>query len=62
MASEFIGYTILVTLKSPPPTQHIRGIVAGVVEQRLILKDGTKLSYFDGWARLTFVSHSSVEW
>lgn len=41
MASEFIGYTILVSLKSTPPTKQLRGIVADVVQQRLILKDGT---------------------
>lgn len=42
MASEFIGYTILVTLKSPPPAQQVQGIVADVVGQQLVLKDGMK--------------------
>ena len=41
MASEFIGYTILVTLKSPAPQQQLRGVVADVVEQTLVLNDGT---------------------
>ena len=39
MASAFIGYSILVTLKSPPSRQ-LAGVVADVVEQTLILKDG----------------------
>jgi enhancer of mRNA-decapping protein 3 len=39
MASEFIGYTILVTLKGPP-SQQLKGIVADVVQQQLVLKDG----------------------
>lgn len=42
MASEFIGYTILVSLKSASPAQQLRGIVADVVEQQLVLKDGTE--------------------
>ena len=40
MASEFIGYTIVVTLKSSPPVQQLQGIVADVVEQHLVLKNG----------------------
>jgi enhancer of mRNA-decapping protein 3 len=40
MASEFIGYTILVTLKTPPNTQ-IQGTVASVLGQRLTLQDGS---------------------
>jgi enhancer of mRNA-decapping protein 3 len=39
MASTFVGYTVLVTLGSPPNAQ-IQGIVADVVEKRLILRDG----------------------
>lgn len=39
MASEFIGYTVLVTLKSPPNCQA-QGVVADVVGQRLTLQDG----------------------
>lgn len=39
MATEFIGYTVLVTLKSPPNSQ-IQGVVADVVGQRLTLQDG----------------------
>lgn len=47
MASEFIGYTILVTLKGPPPTQYVRGIVADVVGPKLVLKDGMDPGCFD---------------
>lgn len=39
MASGFVGYTVLVTLKSPPNAQ-IRGTVANVTGQRLTLQDG----------------------
>ena len=39
MASAFIGYTVLVTLVTPPNAQ-IQGIVADVIEKRLILRDG----------------------
>ncbi|EXJ78642.1 hypothetical protein A1O1_09043 [Capronia coronata CBS 617.96] len=41
MASEFIGYTILVTLKSPPwwPNTQVRGVVANVANQKLFLTD-----------------------
>mgnify|MGYP007126070113 CR=1 FL=1 len=39
MESDFIGYTVLVTLKSPP-NARVRGSVASVVGQRLTLKDG----------------------
>ncbi|KAL1961678.1 hypothetical protein VTN77DRAFT_1316 [Rasamsonia byssochlamydoides] len=42
MASDFIGYTVLVTLKTPPNAQ-IRGTVANVVGQRLTLQDVTLL-------------------
>jgi hypothetical protein len=45
MASEFIGYTIVVTLNSPPPTQQLQGIVADVLEQQLVLKDGSRSKY-----------------
>jgi hypothetical protein len=43
MASEFIGYTILVTLNGPPRLQQLRGIVSNVIEQRLVLKDGASI-------------------
>jgi enhancer of mRNA-decapping protein 3 len=39
MASSFIGYTVLVTLKSPPNAQ-IRGTISNVTGQRLTLQDG----------------------
>jgi enhancer of mRNA-decapping protein 3 len=39
MASDFVGYTILVTLQSPPNAQ-IQGVVANVVHQKLFLQDG----------------------
>ncbi|KAL1996217.1 hypothetical protein VTN49DRAFT_269 [Thermomyces lanuginosus] len=42
MESDFIGYTVLVTLKSPP-NARVRGSVASVVGQRLTLKDVTLL-------------------
>ena len=41
MASEFIGYTILVTLSTPPNAQ-IQGVVSNVVDQKLHLHNGTK--------------------
>ena len=39
MAAEFIGSLILVTLKSPPDAQ-VRGVVAHIEQQKLILHDG----------------------
>jgi enhancer of mRNA-decapping protein 3 len=39
MASEFIGYTILVTLSNPPNTQ-IQGVVSNVIDHKLHLQDG----------------------
>ena len=39
MASAFIGYTVLVTLSSPPHAQ-LQGVVANVVGQRLDLEHG----------------------
>jgi enhancer of mRNA-decapping protein 3 len=39
MASEFIGYTILVTLRSPPNAK-LQGVVADVVNQKLLLQNG----------------------
>ena len=39
MASEFIGYNVCVTLKTPPNAQ-IRGEVADVVGQRLLIRNG----------------------
>ncbi|KAL4782226.1 hypothetical protein BJX76DRAFT_349524 [Aspergillus varians] len=38
MASEFIGYNVLVTLRAPPDAT-IQGVVADVIGQRLILRD-----------------------
>lgn len=39
MASEFIGYNVLVTLKTPPNAQ-VQGTVANVAGQRLTLQNG----------------------
>lgn len=39
MAADFVGYSVLVTLKSPPRAQ-IQGVVADVVGQCLTLRDG----------------------
>ncbi|OAP62739.1 YjeF family domain-containing protein [Fonsecaea erecta] len=38
MASDFVGYTILVTLQNPPHAQ-IQGVVANVVNQKLFLQN-----------------------
>ncbi|KAL4868078.1 hypothetical protein BDV12DRAFT_209409 [Aspergillus spectabilis] len=38
MASEFIGYNVLVTLRAPPDAT-VQGVVADVIGQRLILRD-----------------------
>ena len=43
MASEFIGYIIQVTLRSPAPKQQLQGVVADVIEQQLVLKDGMEI-------------------
>jgi hypothetical protein len=61
MASEFIGYTIVVTLKSPPPTQQLQGIVADVLEQQLVLKDGTSSKYPYSHAMINLLSHPFLE-
>ena len=42
MASQFIGYNVLVTLKAPP-SQTLQGQVANVIGQRLILQNGRLL-------------------
>jgi len=39
MASEFIGYNVLVSLQAPPGGK-LQGQVADVVGQRLMLQDG----------------------
>lgn len=39
MASEFIGYDVLVTLRTPP-NATVQGEVANVIGQRLILRNG----------------------
>jgi len=41
MAAEFIGYTVLVTLASPQGA-WIQGVVADVIEQQLVLRNGKK--------------------
>ncbi|KAI9810283.1 MAG: enhancer of mRNA decapping [Pycnora praestabilis] len=38
MAAEFIGVTVLVTLKSPPSTQ-LQGLVANIINQQLLLRN-----------------------
>ncbi|KAL5343199.1 hypothetical protein BJX70DRAFT_385703 [Aspergillus crustosus] len=40
MASEFIGYNVLVTLRAPPDAT-VEGVVANVIGQRLMLRDVT---------------------
>jgi hypothetical protein len=39
MAAEFIGYNVLVTLRAPPDAT-VQGVVADVVGQRLMLRNG----------------------
>lgn len=39
MASEFIGFNVLVTLRAPPNAQ-VQGEVSNVIGQRLMLRDG----------------------
>lgn len=39
MASEFIGYNVSVTLRAPP-NASVQGVVANVIGQRLMLRDG----------------------
>ena len=39
MADQFVGLTIVVTLKSPPNVK-VRGLVTHVVEQELTLEKG----------------------
>lgn len=43
MAAEFIGYSIVVTLRTPPG--QVSGIVENVVNQQLILRDGQSVIY-----------------
>lgn len=54
MASAFIGYTVLVTLTSPP-NARLQGVVVNVIEQRLILQDGMYLSRLIATNKLTIV-------
>lgn len=42
MAAEFIGYSVLVTLNNPLGYQ-LDGIVADVVNQKLILRNGERV-------------------
>lgn len=39
MASDFVGYNVLVTLRAPPDA-NVQGVVADVIGQRLMLKNG----------------------
>jgi enhancer of mRNA-decapping protein 3 len=43
MASEFIGYNVLVTLRLPPGGK-LQGQVANVIGQTLLLKNGAILN------------------
>ena len=65
MASDFIGYTVLVTLKSPP-NSRVQGVVADVVGPRLTLQDGMCLdvlvSMRKDTAILTELSDLAMEW
>lgn len=45
MASEFIGYNVLVTLRAPPGAT-VQGVVADVIGQRLMLQNGMPVSIF----------------
>lgn len=49
MASDFIGYTILVTLKDHPSAQ-IQGVVSDVIDTNLMLEDG-QFSPTEVWRR-----------
>ncbi|KAK5248551.1 enhancer of mRNA decapping, partial [Exophiala xenobiotica] len=57
MASEFIGYTILVTLRSPPNAQ-LQGVVADVVNQKLLLQN--VLLLWNGQQLSSYVIESSA--
>jgi enhancer of mRNA-decapping protein 3 len=48
MASEFIGFNVLVTLRAPPNAQ-IQGEVSNVIGQRLMLRDG-RSARCDDWS------------
>ena len=43
MAAEFIGYSVLVTLNNPTGYQ-LDGVVADVVNQRLVLRNGVSVT------------------
>lgn len=45
MASEFIGYNVLVTLRAPPGAT-VQGVVADVIGQRLMLQNGMSVAIF----------------
>ena len=57
MASDFVGYTILVTLQNPPKAQ-IQGVVADVVNQKLFLQD--VLLLWNGQRLSSYVLDSSA--
>ena len=61
MATEFIGYTILVTLTNPPNAK-LQGVVANVVGQQLALHDGRSPSEILFLVLLTACSYFVVEW
>lgn len=60
MASDFVGYTVLVTLQNPPNAQ-IQGVVADVINQKLLLQNGM-VFIFVLKPLLSFPSLTAVEW
>lgn len=63
MAAEFVGYPVVVTLKSPPNCR-VQGTVADVVGQRLTLQDGLCCASLLRRSVLMILRHSDphVEW
>lgn len=53
MASEFIGYNVLVTLRAPPGAT-VQGVVADVIGQRLMLQNGMSVAIFFFFWRIAF--------
>lgn len=60
MAAEFIGYSIVVTLRTPPG--QVSGIVENVVNQQLILRDGQSYTSVRLERELTCYSLFELEW
>ncbi|KAL9105607.1 MAG: hypothetical protein Q9227_009265 [Pyrenula ochraceoflavens] len=59
MAAEFIGYTVLVTLKHPPEAQ-VQGVVSDVAGQRLILQNGEL--YLGQWDNSGLIGAPATLW